>query len=331
VILKINKWVLFFVLVTLLQACGGGGGGDDDPSTDDGSTTNTTSNDYSGETKQATLTTENVEEISTAAASGSKQAVTSDGTTSLSAGTHRSDMPVTREQINEELSVVIASVLSGRNQLAGRGVDAARMEDLSDVMCDSGSVIFNYPESGLVGNWSIEFNQCARTATYGGNSYSTSFDGSVEVTYVEVGDGFSQTLEYIDFTTSVSNPHGSYSDTFNMSVTCTASNKLATDLSCEYYSDYHGYDNRTYRVSDITVSGNGSSGYRVSVRVYDPDHGYVTVTTEIPVAFECDGGTPSAGRITVEGAEGTSVVVEFSSCSEYVVTLDGVAETYSWP
>lgn len=328
-ILKINKWALFSLLVILLQACGGGGGGDDDPNTDGGTTS--TSNDYSGETKQATLTSDNVEEISTAAASGSKQAVTSDNASSQSAGIRRSDMPVTREQINEELSVVIANALSGSSQLAGRGVNAARTEDFSNTMCDTGTAIFEYPDSGGVGNWSIKYSQCARTATYGGNSYSTTFDGSVEVTYVEVGNGFSQTLEYIDFTTSVSTPNGSYSDTFNMSVTCTASNELATDLSCEYYADYQGYDDRTYRVSEVTVSGNESSGYQVSVRVYDPDNGYVTVTTEVPVTFDCDGGTPSAGRITVEGAEETSVVVEFNSCSEYVVTLDGVAETYSWP
>ncbi|MES9928033.1 MAG: hypothetical protein ABW158_07960, partial [Candidatus Thiodiazotropha sp. 6PDIVS] len=65
-ILKINKWTFFFLLVFVLQACGGGGD-------DDGGSTNT-SLDYSGETKQASLTTENVDQLSTAAASGSKQA-----------------------------------------------------------------------------------------------------------------------------------------------------------------------------------------------------------------------------------------------------------------
>lgn len=327
-ILKFNKWTLFLLLIFILQACGGGGGDDDNSNTntDDGGSTNT-SLDYSGETKQASLTSENVDEITTAAASGSKQAISSDDVPLFG---QRSDMPVTRQQINDELWVVIGEALSRNSQLAGRGVTAARTEDLSSTLCDSGSVIMEVPDNGVAGNWSIDFNQCTSTSRYG-NSYSSTLDGSVEGTYIQVGNGYRLTLNYVNFTVSVTHPNGSYTDTFNMSVTCTATNQEGSDASCEYYSDYRGYDNRTYRVSEVSVTGNESSGYQVSVRVYDPDHGYVTVTTEVPVTFDCSDGHPSAGRIRVEAADGATAVIEFISCSQYVVTFEGVADTYTWP
>jgi hypothetical protein len=326
--LKINKWIPFLLLVSLLQACGGGGGGDDGDNTNTDGGPTTTPLDYSGETKQASLTSENVDELATAAASGSKQALNSDNVPIVGL---RSDFPVTREQINEELSVLIGDTLSRGAQLAGRGVMAAKTQDLSSTMCDSGKVTIEYPDNGVAGNWSIDFNQCARGAEYGNSNYSTILDGAVEGTYTQVGDGYRLTLNYHNFTVDVNNPSGRYSDTFNMSVTCTASNQESTDLSCEYYSDYRGYDNRTYRVSEVNISGNESSGYQVSVRVYDPDYGYVMVTTEVPVTFNCTGGHPSAGRIHFEGANGATAVIEFISCTQYVVTFEGVANTYTWP
>jgi hypothetical protein len=329
---QIGKWVVFLLLVSLLLACGGGGGDDDNTNGDnDGGDSANTSLDYSGETKQAAMTSDNVDELASAAASGSKQAVSSDSLSdSVPVVGQRSDSPVSQEQINEELAQLIGGVLSGGSQLAGRGT-AARTEDLSAGLCDSGSVIVEFPDNGIAGNWSIEFNQCTRNASFGSSSYSSTFDGSVEGTYVQAGNGYQLSLNYTNFTVSITHPYGSYTDTFNMSMTCTASNQEGTDVSCEYYVDYQGYDERTYRVTEASVSGNSSSGYQVSVRVYDPEHGYVTVTTEVPVTFDCSDGHPSAGRIRVEAADGATAVVEFTSCSQYVVTFEGVAQTYTWP
>jgi hypothetical protein len=327
--LNINTLTALLLLVFLLQACGGSG--DDDNSGGDGTTS--TSLNYSGETQQASMTSDNVDELATAAASGSKQAVSSDAVNSDSVPMigQRSDLPVTREQISDDLAQLIGNALNRNSQLAGRGATAARTEDLSSTMCDSGSVIMEYPDSGTAGDWSIEFNQCTRSSDYGTGTYSSTLHGSVEGTYVQVGSGFQLTLNYINFSVSITHPEGSYSDTFNMSVTCTASNEEATDLSCEYYSDYRGYDERTYRVTEVSVSGNGASGYQVSVRVYDPEHGYVTVTTDVPVTFDCTDGHPSAGRIRIEAANGVTATVEFISCTQYVVTFEGVADTYTWP
>ncbi|MET0091853.1 MAG: hypothetical protein ABW068_17885 [Candidatus Thiodiazotropha sp.] len=81
----------------------------------------------------------------------------------------------------------------------------------------------------------------------------------------------------------------------------------------------------------MSVSGDAGSGYTVSIRVYDPDYGYVTVTTEVPLSFGCSDGHPDAGRIRMQGANGTLATVEFISCTQFVVTFEGVGSTHSWP
>ncbi|MES9972190.1 MAG: hypothetical protein ABW092_19325 [Candidatus Thiodiazotropha sp.] len=328
---KERKLLLAYILIIpLLHACGGGGGGDDgspDSTNDSGDITNT-SQDYSGETGQATLTSDNSKELATAGASGTKQAVSSDSVPLVAA---RTDLPFSREEIIEESTRWIVDIFQ-RDDISqsAPGATAARTMDMSSSLCDSGSVIVDYPDTGTAGNWSIDYDQCTRTTSYGNSSYSTSFDGSVEGTYSQVGNGFHMEYRYVNFTVSVQSPSLNYSETFNMTMTCSASTSNGSDVSCNYYSDYQGYDNRTYRVSEASVSGNATSGYSVTARVYDPDHGYVSIITEIPVTFDCSNGFPSAGRIRIEGANGAVATVEFISCSQYVVTFNGVANTYSW-
>ncbi len=325
---QIKKSLPLLLIAALLPACGGGGGGDDGGNDDGGGGTNTSLN-YSGETGQATLTSENSEALATAGASGTKQATSSDSIPMSMVS--RADAPVSHDEIMQEFAGWVAEVLRGdRSGLAARGVTAERTQDLSGELCDSGSVIIEYPDSGTAGNWSIVFDQCTRSVTYGSGSYSSTFDGTVEGVYTDTGSGYRLELRYVNFTVSVHSSTVNYTDTFNMSMTCTGDNE-GTTVSCDYYADYHGYDDRTYRVSDVTVSGDASSGYSVSVRVYDPDYGYVTVTTEVPVTFGCSDGRPDAGRIRMTGANGTVATVEFISCTQYVVTFENVGTTYTWP
>jgi hypothetical protein len=276
---KIKPLVTYLLAAFLLQACGGGGGGGDDGSSDstnDGNDLTNTSQDYSGETRQASLTTDNTKQLAIASASGTKQAIDSESVPIVGA---RSDLPFSNQDILEEHADFVAGILEGNdNSQAARGVTAARTEDLTSILCDSGSIIATYPDTGTTGNWSIDYDQCTRTTSYGGYSYTTSFDGVVEGTFTQVGNGFLYEYRYENFTVSIQGPYLNSTQTFNMSMTC-AFNQDSYGYSCDYYSDYQGYDGRIYRVSDVSVSGNVSSGYNVSVRVYDPDNGYVTVTT----------------------------------------------------
>ncbi|MET0050172.1 MAG: hypothetical protein ABW095_03710 [Candidatus Thiodiazotropha sp.] len=208
---KLINWTVSLLLVAvLLPACGGGGG---DDSSDDGGGSTSTSLDYSGATSEATLTSENAKDLATAGASGAKQATSSDSVPmSL---VQRSDAPVSHDEIMQEFAGWIAGVMQDDEPtVAARGVSAARTQDLSDSFCESGSLIIDYPDAGPSGNWSIVFNQCSRSVTYSSGSYSSTFNGSVEGTYTDIGGGYRLELRYVNFTVSVQSATVNYTDTF---------------------------------------------------------------------------------------------------------------------
>ena len=78
----------------------------------------------------------------------------------------------------------------------------------------------------------------------------------------------------------------------------------------------------------MRVTGNAYSGYNVSGSVTDPDHGLIEISAS-GLTFDCPGGQPGSGSITVTGAN-TTLEVNFVSCSEFTVTLNGVSETVLW-
>jgi hypothetical protein len=90
---------------------------------------------------------------------------------------------------------------------------------------------------------------------------------------------------------------------------------------------YHLY----FRYVDFNISVDSPlTNYNDTVTMTVSCYGYVSVSTNVPVTFECSGGYPSAGRIQVNEINGTSATVEFISCSQYVVTFEGVAEIHDW-
>jgi hypothetical protein len=330
-VLNLNRWSLIFLAAFLLQACGGSDDSDDSDGTNDDGGNTSSSLDYNGETKQAILTTQNIDEIAVAAASGIKQAAS---TADLPVISQRTLSPLSRDQLIDELAVLIIDVVQdGSNQQAARSNSAARTEDRSSSNCDSGSVVVDYPDSDNAEDWRIVFDQCRKNPGTGTNNHAITYNGVVEASYSQTyvrEDGYHLYFRYVDFNISVDSPLANYNDTVTMTVSCYGYDAEGTDIHCDYSSDYRGYDNRNYRVDVYGISGNAISGYSVSVWVYDPDYGYVSVSTHVPVTFECSGGYPSAGRIQVNEINGTSATVEFISCSQYVVTFEGVAEIHDW-
>ncbi|MCU7936223.1 MAG: hypothetical protein KZQ99_15335 [Candidatus Thiodiazotropha sp. (ex Dulcina madagascariensis)] len=323
--MKLNRiqWAPVFFALFLLQACGGGDG---DPSGDGGDTATIS---YTGVTNQATLTDENADALARAAASGAKQAVISD----QSAGLAQRQSAPDRASLLEALARRTADKLLTRNQGLAARPAAARVEDLSSGVCDSGSATLNYSDASDSSNasWSILFTDCTLTIHDGVETNTYRYNGLMRGSYARSdGGGFRWEFHFENFTVSVSGPEVSYTETINLSMTCTSTSAGASGLRCDYYADYSGYDNRTYRVTEVSVSGGASSGFNVSARVYDPNYGYTTISTVVPVTFNCAGGRPGAGRIAFEAAGGASGSIEFISCSQYVVTFNGVSNTYGW-
>ncbi len=287
--------------VLLLPACGGGGGGDDDGPTTTGGDT------YTGSTAQATVDASNAKELSTGAASGTQQAVASDALSGVAMRPQPS--PTSR------LADLAPRIAQWIDQLDS--TTAARTDDLSAEICDAGGrAIAESNDAETQG--SITFTSCAMSDMQGGTvviNGSVTFSANTSADTLNMA--FRVTVTYIGESQSV-----------NMTLAC---NNISTpSVSCSMTSDFTGIDGRVYRIEELTVSGSESSGFYVGMRLYDPDYGWVDVTTSQPLTYDCANGMPGSGMITVNGSGGSFASASFDSCSSYTVTVDGVGSTYSW-
>jgi hypothetical protein len=100
-------------------------------------------------------------------------------------------------------------------------------------------------------------------------------------------------------------------------------------LDCDFLAP----DGKTYRVAGYQILGNET--YRtlaISGTFYDPDYGYVVVSTVPALAFNyCSNkGTflPTAGNLRVTGANGVYGEFDPVDCTNYYLTVgNGVSST----
>jgi hypothetical protein len=286
-------------LLLLLQACGGGGGG--------GNTPNANVPTYSGLASQAGIDTSNSRDLTTAATSGANEAIMAD----LAKNALARSAPTPAGKLYK-VSHTIAEALVQSEALL-----AAKTTSLNDLCDAGGTASANSNDAETQGR--IIFNQCGISDGMGGVIVLT---GTVDFVYDSVTDEISMVYH-------VTGTFAGESVDINMSLSC-SDFTTAVSPTCEISTDFAGLDDRIYRVKDISVSGNATSGYNVSATVYDPDHGYVGITTSTPLIFDCGTNVPSTGTIELTGASATSATINFVSCDEYNVTIDGVGETFYW-
>ncbi|MEW8507569.1 MAG: hypothetical protein AB2598_12780 [Candidatus Thiodiazotropha sp.] len=285
--------------LSLLQGCGGGGGSDG--STSSGGTS------YTGSTSEANIDSTNAKDIATGAASGSQQAVVSDSLSGVAM----------RAQVNPaaKLAEVAPRIAQWINRQ--RTPLAAKTVDVSGDICDAGGrAVANTNDAETEGT--INFTDCAMSDMRGGTLV---LDGIVEFT-VNVGADtlsmvFHVTVSYIGET-----------ETIDLALDCSSISTAA--VSCSMTSDFAGIDGRVYRIDDISVSGNEVSGFYINMTLYDPDHGWVVVTTGQPLTYGCANEVPGSGMLTLNGGNGSFATASFDSCSSFTITLDGVGATYNW-
>lgn len=177
--------------------------------------------------------------------------------------------------------------------------------DFSAQLCPDGG---SASASGDQNNATYTFNNC--------QSDGVTFDGSASYTTTSNG-GF--TITYSNFSVSFNGD----TTTLNLTATCDE------NFNCTYSSDFTAENGKSYRVENSEVSGNDTSGYSVSATVYEPDHGRISFTST-GLLFDCANGNPSSGSITLTDSSSQVIVVSFTSCTEYSVTFDGSAETFTW-
>jgi hypothetical protein len=310
---------LIIVLLLLTQACGSGGSSDDptpQPEINEESGNDTTEGEdsseesldggYSGSESQASITADNAKDLGVAAASGAKQAIIEDQlvypgrdeTQTASSQPHSDYTPSAVPEITEELNQETTADLCPHGGLA----EYESVEETADSFI---SVLI--------------FTDCQ----YGEGLFRYSFTGSIRSTdpkdsnmfpFIHVSDGVITGVDGIPREVhQITDCDESY------------------EYLCVFSFDFSGYDDRIYRLTDISVTGDGDTAYTVSGRIYDPAHGYIEVTTEVPFTLECPGEHPGVGRLSFTGANETSGSIEYISCDEYVIsTSDGVSTTYQW-
>jgi hypothetical protein len=256
-IMDLKKLIAVAAMSSVLIACGGSSGGS---SSKDGV--------FSGNTSEASLTSENQQDLAEATALGSAQAVNGDSLPSAA---------VLMAADNEPLRQLAEKTVALNNLPIGAA------QDVSQGVCtNGGSASVNSGQSSTV----ITYNQC--------DTGFGIFSGTATLT--SASDG-SSTITYRNFTITVDGE----TDMLNATISCDAQG------ACTIVSDFTAANGKTYRVENSVVSGNSSSGYNVQARVYDPQHGYVNFTAS-NVTFNCSNGYPGSGSVSFVSAGQTASV-----------------------
>ena len=255
-----------------------------------------TDNNSSG-SKPAEINAGNAEQLGAAAAEGAKQAVKNANVPSL--GFKPSGEP-TIESVTQDLVT----------RIAGR---TASMP--APVNCNPGSATEIVSPDGT----SVNFVSC----DYEGLGLII-LDGLVTASSSVAGDITTVKLEYVGFIISIAGE-----DTIlNFEASCDTNN-ISGATSCTF-PDVVGFDGRVYDFSDVTVSGDGFSGYTVTASIVDPDHGSFTIATTAPILFTCPNGQPISGALQFADGADVLVTVTFNDCDSYTVSYSGAIEVYSW-
>lgn len=181
--------------------------------------------------------------------------------------------------------------------------------DISDAVCPmGGSAIYQIDpdNTGASTTVTIVYTDCADNW----NEIYTVINGTADWTSYEDG-----AFTYVyDITTTTNDRSWSIAGTWS----CDA------EFSCTYTEEFtaNGID---YRLENVSVAGDNSSGYDVSFRIHHPELGYIDVSGEDLI--RCAEGGFSTGTITVTDGSNASVLsISFVSCTEMTVTFNANTE-----
>ncbi|MDV2077692.1 hypothetical protein [Marinobacter xestospongiae] len=304
-----GKARLAFVLSTVigLAACGGGGSGGSNDDTGGGDPGNQPGNSDSGSINEQAATIQSEED----AKAGADAAVDS------------AHQAIIEEQAPDVGGLPTGASISTQSQQDW--VMSLTTEYATQALSPTAAV--TEVEGDCGGEARVNFNDSRSAYTVVYDNFCTTI--SQNETYVmdgvfewfgydnletEWGYDFDYTVDYLGETRS-------YSGTYR----CGDSSYQ----SCSYINNYEGRNGRQYRTENVSVyESNGA--YEVDARVYDEELGYVDYEASDLVL--CDGGYGfSAGFISIKDSSGNNVIrIDFSGCSSFTVTYNGVASSYNY-
>lgn len=300
----------------MLAACGGGGSGGGNPA-------------YSGTTTQATITTDNAQEIALGAYAGGQagQALVSPLSSGAApvAASHRL---LTFAAMTRDLAQRL------RPAVRGSGVTPQAIVSVTDSIpgtCGDGHADINVNINDASGGFSgtVDFvGYCDEGTVLDGTA---AFSGQVNTT---TGDPVRFTLSYQSLT--MTETAGGASATLVGSISLVVS---ADALTLTQTMDMVLIDNvsgktywvNNYRLSVIADAGGAYVDLSISGRFYDPDRGYVEIVTAVPLHILAGASDPSSGVLVVLGERNTSARLTVNGGGSFLIEADVDGNgTYEW-
>ena len=161
-------------------------------------------------------------------------------------------------------------------------------------------------------------------------------DGGTQVGQLVVSGQVSFTVELTDNTLTAMTLELTNLVISNNGSTVTTNSTLTyanSSVTFDTSTDFDGSQGNTLRIENLVMSGSIGSGITItSGRVYQPDNGYVDISTSQTLVFQgCDIGRPNSGILLLSGSGGSNAQVTFS-CATYEVCVNGTSmcNVYSW-
>jgi hypothetical protein len=310
--------------VVLLNACGGGGGGRDGGGSAAGIS-------YTGITSQAVIDDSNAADFSTGAYMGGDMGSAIGGIAAIQTEDHKQISHPRALKLTQTLETAIVEV--DVTAPSGVAVSGAIQQESDTIQGDCpgtpGRAVYTIEYNDVTGDFSGTFNfnsYCSEGVTISG---SASFYGKVDP----------NTLEFLRFSITVANltatlDRDSFSTKGNITYDFETSPVTANmDLLLK--------DNSTEKVywvkySMTLVEGPNYVEFEMSGTYYDPDYGYVVLSTEVPFVVHDGEDWPSECVLVVTGDTGvaggsTKARLSALSSTTYQVVADTNGDgQYDW-
>ncbi len=299
-----KKLTLIVAGISLLAGCGGGGG-----------STASAPPSYVGSTNQATITTSNAKALSSDAYTGSQLTAAASG-----AGKVTADMSGQSALLQETAGILensVATIIAKHNSAAK--LAAATAQDIKNGYNGSISYTITYDQNTGSFTGTITFSQ------YQDSSTSAVLTGSMSISgvYNKTAGTFTSMNISVNSLTGTYNGK-SYTLTGTMAFSISGATKTVT-MSVVLVDNVSG---RTYWIKDFTLTLAGNS-LTVTGTYYDPVHGYVVISTVIPLTVSTIDAAPIAGQLLFSGSNGTKVRLTFSNGGSIVEADTSGSGTYA--
>lgn len=321
--LKINHLVLKLLLAVSLVACGGGGGDGD------GGGESPSGVSYTGLTTKAVIDENNAEDLTTGAYQGGQVGGVFTSVGVIQAGESAPAVCSRMLKVSRVLEASLRQVdLLSRS--GGTFVGAIYTESDTIYGDCGGSASFVVNVDDQTGDFSGDYNftnYCVDGVSISG---AGNFSGLVDLNTGEL-------LEFSFFFDNLTGTLGSDSFTLDGDVLFDNMVYPATMTMTMLLKDNNTGD--VYRVEDYNFTlteGGNHVDVELSGRYYDPDYGYVTITTPIPLRIYYDDDFPSDGVFIITGDTGigggstkAQLTALSSTTCEVDADTDGDGE-YDW-